>query len=605
MKSYRIIFLYFTLIMPHVTAAQDISVIADYPKVVSAGEQFSVSWTINTGDGDFTAPSFDGFYKVMGPQTSYSSSTQIINGKVTRETTYSYVYYLQALKEGNYIIPPAVVTIRNRTYRSDSLRISVTGDASGMQGVQTDSDDTRQENDIRPDGGDIFLNILLDRREVFQGDHIIATVKLYTSVDISGISEIRFPSFNGFVKTDLETPQLTSLKRETINGVTYGTGIIQQFLLYPQVSGDIDIDPVRISVLTRQKTGRSDPFFGDFFSTYTTVPRAVESKPVKVRVNPLPSPKPDDFSGIVGKMEINALLDKDSVNVNDAVNLKILLSGRGNLRLARLPDLRLSPDIEVYDPKITDQLTNSVNGTSGQKSFEFLLIPRHNGDFRIPPLTMSYFNPSNRQYERLSTGELSFHARKVSGESSGITIYGGVSKEDVKYLGKDIRFIRTNPGKFVRTGNILTSRRAYYSVFAITSFVFLVVLFIRREQIKRNSDLVAVRNRKAARVAGRRLKNASSFLKQESKDRFYEEILKSLWGYISDKMGIPLSELTRNNAFTALKNRGIDDDTISSLMKVLDTCEFARYAPSPSESEAEHIFEEASRFIKRVENLLV
>ncbi len=261
-------------------------------------------------------------------------------------------------------------------------------------------------------GDDIFVNLTLDKRDAYIGESIGVTVKLYTRVDVSGINEIKYPAFEGFLKTDLETPPLTSLQRESINGTIYGTGVVQRFLLYPQVSGEITIDPVQISVLIRQKTGQSDPFFGDFFSTYTSVPKAVISKPVRIKVNPLPGTKPDDFSGIAGRITLNSSLNKDTVNVNDAVNLKIVIAGNGNLKMAGAPELKLPADLEVYDPKVTDDLKNSMNGTTGQKTFEYLLIPRHYGDFTIAPLTYSFFNISSKQYERIKTPELHFYARK-------------------------------------------------------------------------------------------------------------------------------------------------------------------------------------------------
>lgn len=602
MKLEKILLFFSCLFWTLVASGQEISVTADYPEVVREGEQFSVTWTINAGDGDFSAPDFDDFYLLMGPQTSYSSSTQIINGKVTRETTYSYLYYLQALKPGKFVLAPATVTIKNKIYRSDSLRIEVIAGNNLQQNNQSGIPGNKQIEQVPSGTNDLFLNLLLDRKEVFQGEHIVATVKLYTRIDITGINEIKFPSFEGFVKTDLETPPLTSLKRETINGSIYGTGIIQQFLLYPQISGEINIDPVQISVLVQQRSGRTDPFFGDFFSTYTTIPRAVISDPVRIKVNPLPGQKPDDFSGIIGKVDMTASLDRDSVNVNDAINLRIVLSGMGNLKLANLPPLNIPPDIEIYDPKISENLTNGVKGTTGKKTFEYLLIPRHNGDFRVPPVSMSFFNPSTRQYERLTTEELTFHVRKTAGESSDVAVYGGISKEDIKYLGKDIRFIKSDPGRLLRETNLLISRRVFYSTYLFALFVFLAVLFIRREQIKRNADMAVVRNRKAAKIARKRLKMASFYLREEPRDKFYEEILKSLYGYLSDKLNIPASDLTRINASASLKEKGIDEDTVSLLMKILDTCEFARYAPSSSDEEASNIFEGASRFIKSVEN---
>jgi hypothetical protein len=377
---------------------------------------------------------------------------------------------------------------------------------------------------------------------------------------------------------------------------------VQQFLLYPQIAGEINIDPVQISVLVREKSGQSDPFFGDFFSTYTTVPKAALSKPLKIRVNPLPGIKPDDFSGIIGKITLNSSLNKDTVNVNDAVNLKMVISGSGNLKLANAPEMKLPADLEVYDPKVTDNLKSGLNGTSGQKTFEYLLIPRHYGDFAIPPVTYSYFNVASNQFERITTPELHFYARKGTEQNAGITVYGGVSKEDVKYLGKDIRFISSKSGLLRKSGSILSSKRSFYTTYAFALILFLVILFIRKEHIRRNSDLSIVRNRKAGKVAGKRLKEAEKCLKEKQSDKFYEEILKALWGYLSDKLNIPVSELTRNSIINALTEKGIAEAEINNLSAILDKCEFARFAPSSSPEEAEKIYEEASGFIKLVEN---
>lgn len=597
----RIIILTLLIIILHPEAeGQDISVVADYPEVVRLGQQFTVSWTINSGGGEFTEPAFNGFYKLMGPQTSYSSSTQIINGKISRETTYTYVYYLQALQEGKFVISPASFILKNKTYYSDSLRIEVIGGTAGQTvpgaGRSNESARVEESND------DIFVSLLLDKKEAFIGEHIVATVKIYSRVDISGINEIKFPRFEGFLKTDLETPPLTSLQRENINGTIYGTGVVQRFLLYPQIPGNIDIDPVQISVLVRQKAGQSDPFFGDFFSTYTTVPKAILSKTLKIKVNPLPGIKPDDFSGIVGRAALSASINKDTVNVNDAVNLKLVISGSGNLKLANAPEMKLPADLEVYDPKVTDDLKTGTGGTSGQKIFEYLLIPRHHGDFTIPSISYSYFNISTKRFEQITTPDLHFHARKGTEQSTGITVYGGVSREDVKYLGKDIRFIKSDPGSLKKSGNNLVSKRSFYSAYVLSLFLFLAILFIRREHIRRNSDIKSVRNRKAGKVAGKRLREAEKCLKEQHTDKFYEEILKAIWGYLSDKLNIPVSELTRNSAVNSLIEKRIAEEEINILTSILDTCEYARFAPASSVAEAEKIFEGASRFIRFVEN---
>lgn len=604
MKPLFKIWLLLIILLPLTAKAQDITVRADYPQVVRAGQQFQVSWTINSGDGQFVAPSFNGFYKLMGPQTSYSSSTQIINGKISRETSYTYVYYLQAVKEGNFVIPPASVTVKNKTFSSDSLRIEVVGNNTAAQRNVQAAPGKDNSEPVEVPEDNIFLGFTVDKREAYVGEAIVATLKLYTRVDLSGISEIKLPGFEGFLRTDLNTPPLTSLKRENINGTIYGTGVVQQFLLYPQLPGEIIIDPVQITVLIQKKTGNSDPFFGDFFSTFSTVPQAVVSKPVSIKVNPLPGTSPEDFSGIVGKAAVSASLNRDSVNVNDAVNLKFVVSGSGNLKLANAPKLKLPADLESYDPKITDDLKNGINGTTGQKTFEYLLIPRHYGEFTIPPVSYSYFNVAARQYERVTTPELHFYARRGAEQSAGATVYGGVSKEDVKYLGKDIRFIKNNSGLFRKSGNYFSTRRSFYSAYIFALALFFGVLVVRREHIRRNSDLTSVKNRKAAKVAVKRLKIAGTFLKDGPADKFHEEILKAIWGYLSDKLNIPVSELTRINAIDALRGRGIAEDEINNLISVLDKCEFARFAPSSAEGEAEKIYEGASRVIRTVENTI-
>lgn len=584
--------------------AQDVSVQVEYPSVVESGQQFSVTWTVNAGGGEFSAPSFDGFRKLMGPQTSYSSSTQIINGKMSHQTSYTYVYFLQAIKEGKFAISPAVFTLKNKSYQSDSIRIEVINSNNSQSTVQSGGKTKEETTDIESPGGDIFIDFSLNRKEVYIGEHITATVKIFTRVNLSGINEIKYPPFTGFLKADLETPPLNSLRQENVNGKIYGTGVIQQFLLYPQVSGEITIEPVQITVLVQQKSGQTDPFFGDFFASYQTVPKSVISRAARVNVKPLPGIKPDDFSGAVGKFDLKANISKDSVNVNDAVNLKIAISGSGNLKLASAPVIKLPPDVEIYDPRITDNIKNSLNGTSGQKTFEYLLIPRHYGDFTIPAVTYSYFNTSTGKYERMTTPEFHFYARKGTEQNTGITVYGGVSKEDVKYLGKDIRFIKNDPGKLARSSNIIILKRSFLSYYAIALIIFLSVLFARREHIRRNADLTAVKNRKAGKIAAKRLREASDCLKRGETDRFHEEILKSVWGYLSDKLNIPVSDLTRNNAVSALKELGISDSEIENLTRILDSCEYARYAPSASGTEATELYDGASQFIKTVENFI-
>ena len=276
-------------VIPLRVVAQDISIKVNYPKVVNDGEQFAISWTVNSREGNFSEPPFTGFHKLVGPQTSYSSSTQIINGKFSQQTTYTYTYYLQAMNVGKFTIPPATITIKNKEYRSDSLHIEVLkNQVLQQQPAGNKTNENKAPSDEQLPATDLFIRLILNRNEVYQGEAIVASLKIYSRVDLSGLNEVKFPDFKGFVKEDLETPQLTSLQRENVNGVIYGTGIVQQFLLFPQITGDITIDQVEISAMIRQKVGDTDPFFGDFFSSYRNVPKVITIKPVRIKVKPLP-----------------------------------------------------------------------------------------------------------------------------------------------------------------------------------------------------------------------------------------------------------------------------------------------------------------------------
>jgi hypothetical protein len=606
MKRALLYFIFITLAVK--VFPQEVTIVAEYPTAVEAGNQLSITWTVNSDGGEFVAPSFDGFIKLLGPQTSYSSNTQLINGKFSHQIANSFTYYLQAVNAGKFEIPPATYTLKGKTYKSEPVRIEVVAGASQPQQNNQPANNNAPQASSRPEyaGTDIFLELQMNKKEVYLGEAIPVRVKIYTKISLAGVSEIKYPSFTNFLKTDIETPQQSSNTQESINGVIYVSGVVQQFLLYPQVAGEFTLDPVQVTVLVQQKRGSSDPMFGDFFSTYENVPRAVLSKPVKVNVRPLPGVKPDIFSGVVGSLNLKASLSKDSVNVNDALNFRMTISGNGNLKLASAPRLKLSPDVEVYDPKIIDEISNSITGSSGRKTFDFLLIPRHYGDFTIPSVAYSYFNSSSGKYEKLETGEFHFHVAKGNEQvAPGLTVYGGLSKEDVRYVGKDVRFVKNSPGKLVRSSEILISKRAYYMIFVLSLVIFLSFLFVRREHIRRNADSNAVRNRKAGKVAAKRLREASECLKRNETDRFHEEILKAIWGYLSDKLNIPGSELTRINAVSALTERGINEEVINKLTEILDYCEYARYAPSSVTEKPEDIYTGASNFISAVENSIV
>jgi hypothetical protein len=565
-------------------SAQDVSVEARCPSTVNAGQQFSVTWTVSTSTGgEFTPPSLNPFNVLAGPMSSYSSSTQIINGRRTQSTSYAYVYYLQASQAGKFVIPPAVFTQNNKKYSSDSLYIEVVGGNAAQSSSALNNSGNQQVGTNE----DIYISIILNKREAYIGEPVIATIKLFTRIYIRGINNIKYPQFDGFFSIDLDMLQKTAYDQENVGGTIYRTLILNQFLLYPQKTGEIVIDPAQVT------------FYGRNYER-----PVIESKPVRIRINPLPGNQPSDYSGIVGKLDIKSSINKDTVIVNDAISFKITISGSGNLKIAAAPTLKLSPDIEIYNPTATDNIKNGVNGTTGSKSFEYLLIPRYHGDFTIPPVTYSYFNASSGKFEQLKTPEYRFYAKKDADADSNVNVFGGRPKIDVS-VGKDIRFIKSDVGKLTKIETGLIANRTYQSLYLLAILSFLIILFIRREHVKRNADISKVRNRKAGKIARKRLKNADICLKNNQFDKLYEEILKALWGYFSDKLNIPQADLTKTRIAFALSEKKIDETIIEKLNEILDRCEYARFAPSSSETEATSLYEGASQIIKTVENTII
>jgi len=582
--------------------AQDISLTVEAPSVVAVGEQFRISWTANSRGGEFVAPEINDFYVLSGPQTSFSQSTQIIQGKVTTTISNTYIYYLQATKEGKFAIPPGKYILKKDEYLSEPINIEVVSEGNNVN--RPGDEATVREEGIQEgvSSSNMYVRLLVNKNSVYLGEHIVASLKIYSRVNLSGIQEVKYPDFKSFLKEDIETAPLRALERENVNGSIYGTGVLQRFLLYPQRTGTISIDPANLTVLLQQQSRSNDPFFGDFFSTFTTVPKMIATLPVEINVKPLPAGAPPGFNGAVGDFSMSSSISADTVNVNDAVTYKIILQGSGNLMLTSAPEPDLPPDIEIYEPKISSNLSTSASGTSGSRIFEYVLIPRYHGEFTIPSVQYSYFDPSSGQYRTLNTGKHKFVALKSDEEQEGAQVYGGVSKENVRFLGKDIRYIITGKPKFRAAKNILVRNSVFLYSYLGLLLLFLIIIILRREQIKRNSDIARVRNRKAAGVAARRLKRATECLKDSDTEGFYAELLKAIWGYLSDKYNIPLSELSIDTVNRILVSNKLDKDLIDELQEVIGKCEYSRYSPDSDMSTADEIYRKAEQIIKSIEN---
>jgi len=588
-------------------SAQDINFTASAPKVVAVGEQFRLTFTINTKVNDFNAPDLSDFYVLMGPGTSYNQSTQIINGKITSSVSYTYTYVLQATKEGNYDIPPAQVSIKKKTHESNPLKIEVVKGTAPTQPVTRQPSEESSGTVVNVNNEDLFVRVLVNKLEVYQGEHIIATVKIYSRVNLSGFENIIFPSFNGFFKQDIETPPLRTLERENVNGQIYGTGVLQRVVLFPQRSGEIEIDPVELVCLFQQKARKStrnpfDGFFNDFFDSYQTVKKPVKSPIIKIKVKPLPETKPATFNGAVGSLKMTASVDKTEVKVNDAISLKVNISGTGNLKIIEAPGVHFPPDFETYDPKISGKIANTTNGSTGSRNFEYLIIPRHAGNYRIPPVEFSYFDPGQERYKTISSNEFNIRVEKADEEET--TVISGFSKENIRILGSDIRFIKTGKIKLRQKDKTIFGSTFFILVYIGALVLFFVIFILYRKRIKRRTNLILVKNRRANKVARKRLKIARSYQKEKNRGRFYEEILKAIWGYLSDKLNIPVSKLSKETSVKILKEYKIEESLICQIVELIDACEYAQYAPAEESAPLAAVYENTLTIISKFEQKL-
>ncbi len=587
-------------------AADHYRINASAPETVTLGQQFRLVFEMNTRDGKFIPPDLSDFMILMGPSTSYSQSTQIINGRISSSVSYTYTYILQAKQTGVFTIAPGKLKIRNKTIASNALKIHVVkGSAPASSGGAVPSTGGTSSA-VTPSSSNpnLFVKILVDKTHVYQGEAVAVTVKIYSRVNLTGLDEIDMPEFDGFLKQEIPTPDLRSLQREYINGVSYGTGVIQRYLLFPQTTGDIKIDRVKIICLVRERAHTSsDPFFDDFFGNYRTVRKAILSNPVTIHVDPLPPGAPAGFKGAVGTFGLDASVDKTTLKANDAVTLKVKISGNGNLKLIEPPKVEFPPDFDTYDPKITSHISNTMHGATGYKQFEYLMIPRHAGKYRLPSVSFVYFDPAARSYKTLRTPAYTLTVMKGEQTGNEQVITGG-GQEALKYIGKDIRYIYTKPIRLRPEGYTLFGTWKFYLVYIISLFLFIILIWIRHRYIKARGDQQRIRNKQANKMARKRLKVAGQLLKKGDQAKFYEEVLKALWGYLSDKLTLPVSDLTRESAAQALEKRNVDKDSVEKLLRVIDQCEFARYAPEGSAGPMDKIYQEAVEIISELEEEL-
>jgi len=595
--------------------AQDIEFTAATKNNVQAGEQFRAVYSVNKQVDRFEGPDFEGFNVLSGPNQSTNQSYQFVNGKVSQSYQLTFTYYLQAVKEGNYNIGPAKISTEGKTYQSNSLTINVSQSASSQSPApQGNQRGAQQSNQGSANKNDIFIKASIDRSNPFQGEQLIITYKIYTTVPVSQINISKISSFPGFwSKSLLNDNDPLKQSNEVINGKEYVVADLRKIALYAQRSGEIRIEPMELACVAQVKVDNSrtrDPFFDSFFNdpffnrNFQNVELKVESNPLTVDVKPLPAEgKPLDFGGAVGSFMISSEIDRTELKANEPLTLKVTITGKGNLELIEALPMSFPPDFETYDPKITNNLSKNSSGISGSRTFEYLIIPRNSGEFQIKPAGFSYFDPARQTYSTLSTPRYDIKVNKGDDEPSGIT-YSGVSQKNIEFIGSDIRHIKTGHIQLQRVNSFFIASSSFIFWLIIPGLFFVSIIILWSKNKKRSGNIALVRNRKANKVARKNLKKAGEYLEKRATEAFFEEISRALWGYISNKFNIPLSDLSIESVNQRLSDKNISEENIHQFTGVLENCEFARFAPGDKSEKMQSIYNEALEVISKIEQEL-
>lgn len=603
----KIIFLLFTILAAwQVKAADKVRFVAEAADVVVSGDQVRLVFTVNSQDiKDFRAPSIKGFDVLMGPSRSQQSSIQIINGKRTSNSSTAFTYILLAGSPGTYTIPAASVEVNGEKVFSNAISIKVlpqdqNSGNSGNNGGGSASSSRSQAAGSRISANDLFITATASKTTVHEQEAILLTYKVYTVVNLRQLYG-KMPDLKGFHTQEVELPQQKTFTLEHYKGRNYNTTVWSQYVLFPQQTGKLEIPSITFDGVVAQQTVSDDPFDAFFNGGgYVEVKKKITTPKVVINVQPLPA-KPAGFSGAVGEFKLASSINATDVKTNDAVTIKLTLSGTGNMKLIGTPEVKFPQDFEIYDPKVTDDYKLTNSGLTGTKTFEYLAIPRHAGNFTIPAVEFTYFDLKSNSYKTLKTEAYNLKVAKGQGNADQV-ISDFTNKESVKMLGKDIRFIKLGDSSLRPKGDFFFGTVGYYLCYLIPLLLFVVFAVIYRQKALENANVAKVKTKKANKVATRRMKLAGKLLAENKKNEFYDEVLKALWGYISDKLSIPVSQLSKDNIEAKLTNYGVQEALIAEFIGVLNECEYARYAPGNENEAMDKVYSASVEVISKMEN---
>lgn len=610
----RLIYIVAFLLMAVFTASAQNTIKVKAPDVVAVNEQFNVTFII---DGEKSPSNFqwsqgDDFQLVWGPQKGSSSSVQIINGKRSSSHQTTFTYILIPTATGTFQLPVATATLAGDKITSSPVSIQVVNDGGSSQSSgqgKSSGGQTSSKSNGEVSSGDLFLRLSLSRSEVVLGEPITATLKIYQRANVVGFENAKLPTFNGFWSQETYVPTNIEFKRESLDDKIYNTAVLRSYVLIPQQAGTITIDPAELVCLVNVKTNSSSSgsLFDSFFQDeYQTIRKRVATSAIKVKVNPLPAGQPSSFGGGVGNFGISARLSNDNIKTHDAASLVITVSGRGNVALLEEPKVNFPPDFEVYDTKTTENTDKSTGGTSGSKSFEYPFIPRSHGDFTIDPVEYSYYDVNAGKYVTLRTDPLHISVAKGKGGDSAPAVAAnqGVERKDVKSLANDIHFIFTGRPNLSGSGSFFVGSVVFWVLLALIICGAAAVFFAFRKVAAMRADIAGTKNRRATKMAQKRLRQAGEYLDKNLYTAFYEELHKALIGFVSDKLDMDMSEISKDNIVSALTEGGVCEAQTKELTDLLDACEFARYSPDGGNDAMRSHYDDALKVISSIDSSL-
>jgi tetratricopeptide (TPR) repeat protein len=577
---------------------------ASAPSRVSVGEQFRLSYTVNTQNvSDFRAGNIPAEFEVLiGPNRSMQSSYQMINGHTSQSSSITYTYIVAATKGGSYTIPAAHVVVDGKKIASNALTIKVIGSTgSNSRPYNDDEGEEVREMGSRISGSDLFIKVSANKKRVYEQEPILLTYKVYTLVQLSQLRG-DMPDLKSFYTQEVDLPQQKSFSLETVNGRPYRTCTWSQYVMFPQTTGKLHIPAITFEGVVIQQNRNVDPFeaFFNGGSGYVEVKKKIEAPGIEIQVDPLPQ-RPATFSGGVGKFNISAQLDKTETKANDPITLRIIVSGTGNLKLIKQPVINLPKDFDKYEPKVTEQTKLTTAGIEGSKIYDVLIVPRHQGKYDIPPVEFTYFDTSTKRYETVKTEAFHLDVAKGSG-ASAVSDFSG--QDELQELNKDIRFIKTGDADQHLTGDYFFGSTAYWITIAALVLVFITLFVIFRQRAIDNANVTAMRGKKANKVATKRLKQAARLMTDNKPGEFYDEVLRALWGYVGDKLNIPVAQLSHDNISSKLAERGVHQSIIDKFIGALDECEFERYAPGDPKGNMSKVYDKAMLAIEKIEEVM-